>query len=341
LRYLESGQYRLVRESLTERTIMLRIAPELVRLQPFYVPIYPTTRRRPWQLRIGLSLYAALGGFGPGTSFGTVPRSQWGELDGLDTHELTSVFKYYDGQTDDAALTRAVVRSAQKLGAQVATPAEFVGAELLGDSVRVDYLHGGRSESCEARVLVNAGGPWANAVLSLIRPAIPPRPVDLVQGTHIAVAGQLERGIYYVESPSDARAVFVMPWRGKTLVGTTETPYQGNPEDVRPLDTEIEYLLAVLRRYFPAHRERARADITDAFAGLRVLPSGKGRAFNRSRETMFEPDRRGRPRVLTIYGGKLTGWRAAAAEVLKRIEPSMPARAPRGDTRELKLEPDR
>jgi glycerol-3-phosphate dehydrogenase len=341
LRYLESGQFRLVRESLTERAIMLKVAPDLVRLQPFYVPIYPTTHRRPWQLRLGLALYAALGGFGPGTSFGTLPRSQWDQLDGLDTHELRSVFRYYDGQTDDAALTRAVVRSALQLGLQVAAPAEFIAAECNVDGVEVHYTQDGVQRSCRARVLVNAAGPWANSVLARVTPALPQRSVELVQGTHIALPGEVRAGIYYVEAPSDARAVFVMPWHGKTLVGTTETPFHGNPEDVKPLDSEVQYLLAVLHRYFPAHRESTRAQISDAFAGLRVLPAGTGRAFSRSRETMFDVDRRERPRVLTIYGGKLTGWRAAAEQVWERIAPSLPSRPRIADTKEMLLEPER
>lgn len=340
LRYLESGQYNLVRESLLERTLLLRNAPELVHLVPFYLPIYRTTRRRPWQLRIGLSLYALLGGFGPGTSFGSVPRSEWDRLDGLDTNDLESVLVYHDGQTDDAALTRAVLGSAQSLGAEVAVPADFVAAELAPNDVRITYETGGRTCSCSARVLINAAGPWATRVLERVTPAQRPAAVELVQGTHIAVPGPIERGVYYVESPLDGRAVFVMPWRGATLVGTTETPYRGNPDDVRPLPGEISYLLAIIRRYFPRYRGEQSAKILESFAGLRVLPAARTKAFGRSRETLLDVDRFDRPRVLTIYGGKLTGWRAAAEQVLKRVRASLPAAEARADTRELTLKPE-
>ncbi len=340
LRYLESGQYNLVRESLLERTLLLRNAPELVHLVPFYLPIYRTTRRRPWQLRIGLSLYALLGGFGPGTSFGSVPRSEWDRLDGLDTNDLESVLVYHDGQTDDAALTRAVLGSAQSLGAEVAVPADFVAAELAPNDVRITYETGGRTCSCSARVLINAAGPWATRVLERVTPAQRAAAVELVQGTHIAVPGPIERGVYYVESPLDGRAVFVMPWRGATLVGTTETPYRGNPDDVRPLPGEISYLLAIIRRYFPRYRGEQSAKILESFAGLRVLPAARTKAFGRSRETLLDVDRFDRPRVLTIYGGKLTGWRAAAEQVLKRVRASLPAAEARADTRELTLKPE-
>jgi glycerol-3-phosphate dehydrogenase len=135
-------------------------------------------------------------------------------------------------------------------------------------------------------------------------------------------------GIYYVESPTDGRAVFVMPWAGATLIGTTETPYRGDLDLVHPLPEEEEYLLAVVRHYFPHLIGLTRGDITERFAGLRVLPAATQAAFDRSRETIFTTDRDARPRVLSIYGGKLTGWRAAAAHVMQRISPSLPA-APR------------
>src|ERR1700727_3174361 len=109
LRYLESGQFSLVRESLRERAVHLKIAPDLVELKPFFIPVYPDTRRRPWQLKVGLWVYALLGGFDASTRFGTVPRREWSSLDGLETDGLEAVIRYHDAQTDDASLTRAVV----------------------------------------------------------------------------------------------------------------------------------------------------------------------------------------------------------------------------------------
>lgn len=337
LRYLESGQFRLVRESLHERTLMLRNAPDLVRLVPFYIPVYRATRRRPWQLKAGLSLYAALGSFGPGTSFGSVPRSEWDQLDGLERRGLEAVLRYYDGQTDDAALTRAVLRSAVELGAVVAVPADFVAAELEPQGATVTYRENGRTQSCKARIVVNAAGPWANDLLKRITPTVPPAAVELVQGTHIALPGVIERGIYYVESPHDGRVVFVMPWQGMTLVGTTETAFHGNPDDVQPLPAEIDYLVHIVRHYFPQYRGQRELPVLHSFAGLRVLPAATGGAFGRSRETLFAQDRPDRPRVLTIYGGKLTGWRAAAEQVLQRIAPSLTSTRARADTRTMRL----
>jgi glycerol-3-phosphate dehydrogenase len=339
LRYLESAQFGLVRESLEERALMLRLAPELVTLRPFFIPVYPETRRRPWQLGIGLAAYAALAGFGRTTRFGRLPRRQWDRLDGLDTARLQAVFRYFDAQTDDARLTQAVMKSAAGLGAELELPAEFVSAEVGRDAVRVRYRATGGERECVARVLVNAAGPWAMQVSRGVTPAPAIPALELVQGTHMIVRGAIHRGIYYVESPADGRAVFVMPWHGDVMVGTTETSYRGEPDEVRPLPAELDYLREVLGRYFPAHRGPGAGVVIDSFAGLRVLPSASGSAFHRRRETLLMADDPGRPRFLAIYGGKLTGWRATAERALAVMARSLPQQAPRADTRTLRIEP--
>lgn len=339
LRYLESGQFRLVQESLHERTTLLRIAPELVRLERFYLPVYRHTRRRPWQLRAGLMLYALLAGLRAGAGFGSLPRSRWDTLDGLDTRDLQAVLWYQDGRTDDQALTRAVIGSAEDFGAEVQIPAQFVDAELLEQGVRVRYEQQGQTHECEARALINAAGPWASQVASAIHPAISVPATELVQGTHILLKAQITQGVYYVESPHDGRAVFVMSWNGELMVGTTEVPYRGDPGAVAPTPVEINYLQGIAHHYFPRLRDTNAHPLLGSFAGLRVLPSGKGRAFNRSRETLLVTDRRADPRVLSIYGGKLTTWRAVAARALRQITPSLPQRQARGRTDQIILRP--
>jgi glycerol-3-phosphate dehydrogenase len=342
LRYLESWEFSLVQEGLSERSLMLRLAPDLVTLTPFYIPVFSYTRRRPWLVRSGLSLYAILGRLRKDVRFEKLSRSRWDELDGLVTEGLQTVFRYWDAQTDDAALTAAVWKSAESLGAELALPAELAGAAINDEGTAVSYRSNGREHSCQARVLVNAAGPWVNEVVRRIEPTPPEIQVDLVQGAHIVVAGKVERGIYYVEVLRDGRAVFVMPWKGNTLVGTTETRFRGNPDDVQPLRAEMNYLLRVLHRYFPRYAAQQTGDVLDAFAGLRVLPAGPGHAFHRSRETILQTDGDGRydrPRVLSIYGGKLTGWRATAEKVMRRIDCALPDRKPVADTRSLPLSP--
>jgi glycerol-3-phosphate dehydrogenase len=339
LRYLESGQLRLVRESLRERALMLRLAPGLVRLQTFYIPVYDHSRRKSWQLRIGLSLYALLAGLDAAAHFGTVPRGEWASLDGLELQGLRHVYWYHDAQTDDALLTAAVMRSAQALGAELALPARCTGATLSADGVQVRYLQDGREQQCSARVLVNAAGPWADTLARTITPAIAVPALELVQGTHLLFDGPPQRGIYYVESPRDGRAIFVMPFRGQLMVGTTEVRFHGDPATVAPGAHEVHYLLGVLRHYFPRFRDAAASQPRAGFAGLRVLPAGGGHAFHRSRETLLVTDRPARPRVLSIYGGKLTTWRAVSERALARCAASLPVRRARARTDMLELHP--
>jgi len=327
LRYLETAQLGLVRESLRERATLLRIAPHLVRLVPFHIPVYASTSRRPWQIRAGLALYGLLGGLGPENRFITVPRAQWSFLDDLRTEGLETVFRYHDAQTDDAILAKAVLRSAQRFGAELLCPADFLGAERADDGYVVRYRAEGVEKTCRAGALVNAAGAWANDVLTRITPAPPPHPAELVQGAHIVLPGELMQGIYYVEAPSDKRAVFVMPWQGKTLVGTTETAFQGDPAAVQPLPAEVDYLRAAFRHYFG----RRPDEVLESWAGLRVLPQGESSHFRRPRETVFyqAPDH---PRLVSIYGGKLTGYRATAARLIRSLAKVLPSRNPRANT---------
>jgi glycerol-3-phosphate dehydrogenase len=344
LRYLESGEFSLVRECLQERALLLKLAPHLVELKHFYIPVYRNTTRRPWLLSIGLSLYALQGGLHPATRFRRVPQKHWNKLDGLETAELEAVFQYNDAQTDDAALTRAVMRSAQQMGAQVKIPAVFTGARL-GQPDKytniIEYCHNGKTEICTAKIIVNAGGPWVQQILSLISPSPSKLKIDLVQGTHIVVPGMLTKGIYYVEA-HDKRAVFIMPWQGNTLVGTTESPYQGDPADVKPLSHEEAYLMETLLRYFPKYNSEQK--ILSSTAGLRVLPSSESQNLSgadsinsRSRETILHTGKQDNLSLLTIYGGKVTTYRLTAERVMARVSKILPVRKVIADTRHLKL----
>ena len=334
LRYLETGQYSLVRESLREREILLRIAPGLVRRVPFYIPVYQHTTRNRLTLRAGLSLYALLDNLRPRSWYSAVPRRDWGSLDGLETRGLRAVFRYYDAQTDDAKLTHAVLRSAQSLGASVQCPAEFLGASRSAEGYRLRYRGQSGEQECEARAVVNAAGPWVNEVLARFTPIAPQADIDLVQGAHVVVDGGLNHGVYYLEA-EDRRAVFVMPWRaGLSLIGTTETHFHGDPAQVAPRHEEIDYLLRTYHRYFP-NRE---GDVRDQFAGLRVLPRANDAAFGRSRETLYMTDSDTTPRLVSVVGGKLTGYRAAAEKVATLLAAALPAREPRASTRTLALE---
>lgn len=334
LRYLESLQFGLVRKSLRERDILLDIAPRLVELVPFYIPVYKETTRRPWQLRLGLSLYALLGGLERRDRFHVLGGKEREALPGLKKDGLSTVFQYWDAQTDDAALTAAVVASAESLGATLRCPAEFRCATVSANAVSVIYAGNGEEREVTGRALVNTAGPWVREVISRIDPREEAKAVDLVQGAHLVLDAPAPEGVFYVEAPQDRRAVFVMPWQGRTLIGTTETLFQGDPADVKPTAAEREYLLAIWRHYFPDSGDT----VIDSFAGLRVLPRSEKSVFNRARDTVFQASHPGN-RVLTLYGGKLTGYRATAEEALGYLRKVLPPATRRADTRSLRLPP--
>jgi glycerol-3-phosphate dehydrogenase len=245
---------------------------------------------------------------------------------------LENVFCYYDAQTDDTALTEAVLRSAEALGAEITYPARFMGAERERDGYRVAYRVGDAERICRCTMLVNAAGPWVNQVQDRITPHPPRFDIELVQGTHVHLDAPLSDSIFYVEAPRDGRAVFIMPWKGGTLVGTTETPYQGEPEYVEPLAAEVNYLEETLRAYFAGYSGRR----IESWSGLRVLPAGGTRPFHRPRETVLLSDERD-PHAIAIYGGKLTAYRATAARVLTFAKRTLPSRTPVARTEQLPL----
>jgi len=333
LRYLESGQVRLVRECLRERRWLLAHKPQLVRMVPFYIPVYRYSRRPAWLVRLGLSLYALLAGVTDVYSrFRAVPRDEWDNLAGLNRDELIAVYRYYDAQTDDAALTRNVVDSAIAGGAQLICPGSLVGAELTDYGVRVDYVADGQLHTLRTRVLINCSGPWITSTNARCTPQVKLPPVDLVAGTHIQLPLSLGEKIFYVEA-EDGRAVFVMPWQGKTLVGTTERSYVGDPRDVAPTLEEESYLLRTVQRYFPQTRALQVHNICDSFAGLRVLPQNGKSPFSRPRETLLCCDNDRLPRLLAVAGGKLTSYRATARKILRTLRPTLEADAGGGGDR--------
>ena len=331
LRYLESHQYALVRKTLKERDLLLRNAPKLVKLTPFYIPVYATTRRRPALVWLGLMLYSLLGGLRATSRFRSVPQAEWAQL-AIAQDGLLAVYQFWDAQTDDAALTQAVIHSAQSLGAGLVCPASFVSAQVAADRVEVVYRQAGEEFRCSSHVLVNASGPWVNDVLAGVSPKVPGLEVELVQGTHIVLDNPPPTGVLYVEAPQDRRAIFIMPWYDKMLVGTTETIYTGEPGEEAPLAAEIEYLRDVFRHYFP----RLSNQVLESFAGLRVLPKSPHTPFRRPRDTVLHI---GPQRVLSLYGGKLTGYRATADEVMQKIQRYLPTAEPKADTHTLKLQP--
>ena len=337
LRYLESGQFSLVQECLQERQYLLNNAPHLVALKPFIIPIYRQTKRRPLTIRLGLSLYAMLDRFRSSGLFKSIKKNNWSELDGLTQKDLEHVFQYWDAQTDDKLLTQAVIKSAISLGCAIQKPATVTSLVNRSNMWEVEFEKENQKQTLEAKVVVNTAGPWVNRVLEKVKPVPKIKPVDLVQGTHIVIEGEVTKGIYYLESPIDQRAIFVMPWYGKTMIGTTEKNYTGDPAKVEASEEEVAYLLESVKFYFPKHQHLQIERVVEQFAGLRVLPVAEGAAFSRPRETDIFEDGETAPGLFTVYGGKLTAYRATSAQVIDKVSHLLPKVKVLADTRYLKL----
>ena len=310
LRYLETGQFKLVRKTILEREKLIALFPDLVKPIKFYIPIYKETVRKAWQIRIGLFLYQILGGFKKYTRFMSVSLKK-NPFEFLRTKNLKAMFQYYDAQTDDALLTKRVMQLAEELGAHLMCPAKVMGLSFNG--LGYDIAIENNPEKVKVKFVINVAGPWVNRVLETVSGiAVDKKPCDFVQGTHILIDTEAPDGIIYVEAPQDKRAVFIMPWKGKTLVGTTEQNYSGDPADVAPSKEEISYLKEVYSHYMRLDE----VNIIGSFAGLRVLPKSTGSFFSRPRDTFICHSA---DNLMTLYGGKLTGYRVTAKQVLKQV----------------------
>ncbi len=317
LRYLEYYEFRLVRESLAEREVLLRAAPHLVRPLRFILPHHAGLRPA-WLLRLGLFLYDHIGG---GRS---LPATR--TLDLLRTPEGAPLrpefkqgFTYSDCWTDDARLVALTAVDAAERGARVLTRTRLLSARREGAHWRAELQPGdGGGETVRARALVNAAGPWVDAVARLCgRNAH--AAVKLVKGSHIVVPRLYEGDQAYTLQESDGRVVFAIPYADAfTLVGTTDVPLEGGPQPVRASTEEVSYLCEVLGGYF--RRPVTAADVVWSYAGARPLHDEKGGGGSASAVTrdykleLDAPD--GAPPALTVYGGKITTFRKLGEHAL-------------------------
>jgi len=341
LRYLEHGDLRLVFEASRERRILLRIAPHLVRPLPFLFPAYRGARVPPWKLRAGLWLYDLLAAFRNVHAHRWLGAKRVRALEpGLRDKDLAGAGLYYDAQTDDARLALATLRSAAAAGALIASYTEVLAlakpdGRVAGASVR-DVLTGRRLE-LRARVVVNATGPWVDAVRRLDEPAATPL-LRLSKGAHVAVPRARIGNTHAVTltSPLDGRVMFVLPWGDVSYIGTTETEETVPPERARTTGDDAVYLLRSANAFFPRAR-LAPHDVVSTWAGLRPLlaPDRSRSAGAVSREHRIVESASG---LITIAGGKLTTYRVMGRDVMDRVASRLrkldgrrPARAPATD----------
>jgi len=327
LRYLEHGHLRLVFEASTERRLLLKLAPHLVRPLGFTWPVYKGARVPRWKLNAGLMLYDALALFRNVKGHAGLSVRQVTEREPmLRTEGLTGGARYYDAATDDARLTVANALGAAEAGATVLNHVKVSGLVFEeGGKARgaegIDTLTG-RSFRVSARAVVNATGPWTEEVRRMEQQPGSTALVRGSKGVHLAVPRERigNQEALTLLSAVDGRVYFVLPSGAHAIIGTTETATSAHPAEVRATESDVAYLLESANAFFPNAR-LTRADVVSAWAGIRPLAAtgydAKGSANSASREHVVSVSPSG---VVGISGGKLTTFRVMAADVVDAVE---------------------
>lgn len=326
LRYLEYYEFRLVREALIEREVVLAAAPHLA--WPLRLILPHSRQQRPrWLIRLGLFLYDHLGGRKrvPGTKAVDLRRDPVGDVV---QPGFTKAFAYYDVWCDDARLTLMNAVDAKRKGAHILTRTECVSAEREGDQWRItlrDTLSG-ESRVLTARAIFNAAGPWVETVLSGVARVNSQFHVRLVKGSHIIMKRWWQGDHGYVLQAHDKRLIFVNPYFDDlALIGTTDIPFEGRPEDVTIEPDEVDYLLGILNRYFETALQPD--DVLHSYSGVRPLydDDAEKNASAVTRDYTFELDGgEGRAPLLSAFGGKITTFRKLSEHGLQKLKPFLP-----------------
>ena len=329
LRYLETFQFDLVRESLRERSFLLRDAPHLVKPLSFIVPVYRGDRKPLWMMRLGVWLYDRLAGKYTIRKHSFIPRDELLDLmPGLKEEGLLGGVSYYDAQMDDARLVLENALSAQAHGAHVANYVE-ARSFLKKDGKAVGVLAfdtiGEREFEVHARKVICAVGPWTNLLIHKEEGNVPPL-VRTTKGIHVVCEGQLSDHALIIPTSQDKRVFFVIPWMGNSLIGTTDTDYAASPDSVAADQEDIDYLFRELRRVFPEGTFKKEKIIT-IFAGLRPLVHKQGEPAKISRNHVIKQAYSG---IVYVMGGKYTTYRKIAEDCLKKITESRPLADTRG-----------
>ncbi|MEA3026421.1 MAG: glycerol-3-phosphate dehydrogenase [Alphaproteobacteria bacterium] len=319
LRYLEHGALRLVREALTEREVLLRMAPHLIRPMRFVLPAVPGPRS-PFMLRLGLFLYDWLG------ARKILPGARTVDL----THHVTGQpllrkfrqgFEYSDCWADDSRLVVLNALDAAERGAEIRTRTRVARAER-DDIWKLILNAQGRREAVTARVLVNAAGPWAGIVSETVLRIEGPPPLRLTKGSHIVVRKLFNHDRGYIFQNADKRIVFALPFAEDfTLIGTTDQNFVGSLDAVAPSGDEVIYLCRAVNEYF---REPVGVEhVVWAFAGVRSLydaSKGRDKPEDVTRDYHLDLDEHyGTAAVLTVYGGMITTLRRLAEDAVCRL----------------------
>ena len=323
LRYLEHFEFRLVRESLIEREVLLRAAPHIIWPLRFVLPHHQGLR--PWPLiRLGLFLYDHLGGrkILPPTRSVDLRNDVTGEPLRPD---FTRGYEYSDCWVEDARLVVLNARDAANRGAVIRTRTKCKSSRREGGVWTVILDSAGNEEKVQARVLVNAAGPWVSDVLGQVIGSNAPDRIRLVKGSHVVVDRLYEHDRCYIFQNADGRICFAIPYEQNfTLIGTTDEDYRGSPEKPEIAESEIDYLLSAVSEYF--RKPVSRAQVRWSYSGIRPLyDDGASAAQEATRNYVLKLDAsEGAAPLLSVFGGKITTYRTLAEAVMEKLQSSFP-----------------
>ncbi|MBT3767728.1 MAG: glycerol-3-phosphate dehydrogenase [Rhodospirillaceae bacterium] len=329
LRYLEHYEFRLVRESLREREILLDLAPHIVRPMRF-VLAHNKNQRPAWMIRIGLFIYDHLGGRkklagSHGISFRKHPSGR-----SLNT-EFDKGFIYSDCCVDDARLVILNAMSAREIGAEILTHTKCTEAKRDNGQWQVTLSatsKHGADRDVTAKVLINAAGPWVGEVLNEPLSLQNPHSLRRVKGSHIVVPQLFDHEFAYIFQNPDNRIVFAIPYENNfTLIGTTDVDYDGDPMQAQASEEEVAYLCEAVSRYFKTPVKTT--DVVWSYSGVRPLfGEVENEASGLSRDYLLDIDIENDVPVLSVFGGKITTYRKLAEQVLKKLRPWLPEQQP-------------
>jgi glycerol-3-phosphate dehydrogenase len=321
LRYLEYCEFRLVREALIEREVLLRAAPHIIWPLRFVLP-HSHAQRPAWMISLGLLLYDNLGGRE------LLPKSRRLDLTRETAGkalkpEFSAGFEYSDCWVDDARLVVLNALDAAARGARILTRTALVSARRDNGAWRVELQDkAGTVLEVSARSIVNAAGPWVERVIRQNAGLNSGHRVRLVKGSHIVVRKFWEGPQAYLFQNDDRRVIFVNPYQGDLcLIGTTDIPYSGEPDNVVASEDEIFYLVGAVNKF--CVRQLERADVIHSFSGVRPLFDDHAKDPSAvTRDYAFElNDADGALPILSVFGGKITTFRRLSEQALEKLKP--------------------
>jgi len=311
LRYLENFEFSLVKEALGDQKYLLDTYPDLVKLHPFYLPVYKNSKRPSWMIRLGLWLYSFFAQHGQRSE--EVEKENFlREFKAMKEDNLKTVFRYFDGKTDDDALTHRVAQEAKDLGADILEHTEVTSLQFEDRDI-VLQIH---DTLIQTPVLINATGAWVDEVNAKFN--LPSSyTIEKLSGIHLVIGKVLVPHPLILET-STKRIFFMIPEKESTLIGTTERSESCKVDEVTVQDEDIEYLLRESNAYLKT--PLTRHDIKEVFIGIRPIIKSQKDPSDMSREYKIDLHHFGESKVLHIYGGKLTTFHSLAKKVVKVLD---------------------